>query len=112
MVFVGYGCPKQRHKAIAQKLVDGTFIAMDLVQCQFKESVQEGVHVFGTDAFSDGSGIGEITKEHRHLFAFAFEGAPGGQNSFGKVLGGIGKRFSFWLGHCKNRWLGCGRGCR
>ena len=85
MVFVSYRHTKQCHKAIAQELVDGTLIAMDIIQCQLNETVQEGVHVFGIDAFRDGGRIGEIAEEHCDLFAFAFEDASGRQNFFSEM---------------------------
>src|SRR2546425_12927708 len=95
MILMSDGCSEQRHKPIAQKLIDSTFIAVHGIERQCEEAIQQGMHVFGTKTFGNRGGIGKIAEEYGDLFPFAFEGTPGGQNLLGKVFWGIGQWFSF-----------------
>jgi hypothetical protein len=38
---------------------------------------------FGIEAADEFGGVFEVDKQHRDLFAFAFQGQAGGQNLFG-----------------------------
>jgi hypothetical protein len=53
------------------------------------------MHVFGTKAFGNRGRVRQVTEEYGDLFAFAFEGTPGGQNFLGKMFGRVGQWFSF-----------------
>ena len=90
VVFTRQGRSKQGHEAIAQKLINGPFVAMHLGQRHFKEVIQEGVHGLGAQLLSHGGGIGKIAKQHRDLLPFALQRTAGAQDFLGKVLWGIG----------------------
>src|SRR2546428_743737 len=92
---MGNRCPEQRHEAITEELIDGALVAMHFVERYFKKAIEEGVHCLRSDTLRNGSGVHQVTEQYRHLFAFAFEGTPGGQNFLGKVFRGIGQWFSF-----------------
>jgi hypothetical protein len=94
---MGKRCSKERHKPIAEELVDGAFIAVDFVKRQFEEPIQQGMHVFGTQAFGNRSRVCQITKQYGDLFPFAFERTPGGQNFLSKVFGRVGQGFAFLI---------------
>ena len=51
MVLMGNGGTKERHDAVAQELVDCSFIAVHLTQHQLKGPVHEVVDVFGVEFF-------------------------------------------------------------
>jgi hypothetical protein len=89
------GCPKQRHKTVAEELVDGAFIAVHSVECQGEEAVQQGVHVFWTKTLGQDSGVRQVAEQHRHLFAFALQGTAGGEDFLGEVRWSVGERLAF-----------------
>jgi hypothetical protein len=91
MVLMGYRCTKQGHETIAQELIDGALIAVHLVERQFEETVQQGVHRLRPNVLCQSSRISQIAEQHRNLFAFAFESTAGGENLLSKMLRGIGK---------------------
>jgi hypothetical protein len=92
---MGDGSTKQRHKPIAQKLINGPFVPMDLTEGEFEEPIQQGMHVLWTKTFGNGSRVRQVTEQYCHLFSFAFEGTPGDQNFLGKVFGCVGQWFAF-----------------
>jgi hypothetical protein len=91
---MGERCPEQRHEAITQELIDGTFVPMDLPEGEFEEPVQQRVHCLRSNAFSNGRRVRQVTEEYGDLFPFAFEGTPGGQNLLGKVFRRVGQGFA------------------
>ena len=95
VILMGNGCTKQSHEAIAQELVDGALVAVHPVQRQLKKAIEQGVHGLWPNALGQGSGVGQITEEHRHLLALPCQGAVGGENLIGEVLGGVGERRPF-----------------
>jgi hypothetical protein len=50
------------------------------------------VPLLGVDVFSKVHRALYVGEENRHLFAFALEGAAGGENLLDEVLGGVGAR--------------------
>lgn len=85
MVLMGNGGPKQRHDAVAQELIDRPFVALHLSQHQLEGLVHQVVDLFGVEFFGDRGEPGDIGEQDRHLFAFAFERRPGGENFLGEV---------------------------
>src|SRR5215475_5245849 len=94
MVLIRQGRPKQRHKTIAEELVDGAFITVHNVECQGEEAVQQSVHVFWTKALGQGSGIRQVAEQHRDLLTFALQGTAGGEDFLGEVRWGVGERLA------------------
>jgi hypothetical protein len=94
MILMGDRCPEQRHKPITEELVDGAFVAVDIVKRQFEEPVQQRMHVFGSDALGNRGRVRQVTEQNGDLFPFPFKGTPGGQNFLGKVFGRVGQWFA------------------
>jgi hypothetical protein len=53
MILMGDRGTEQRHKAITEELINGPFIPMYLIEGEFEEPVQQGMHVLWTKACSD-----------------------------------------------------------
>src|SRR5215470_11712607 len=98
MILMGDGSTEERHKPITEELIDRPLVAMDLVECYLKKAIEERVHCLRSDTLRNGSGVCQVTEQHRHLFPFAFQSTPGGQNLLGKVSRSIGQRLSFMCG--------------
>src|SRR4029453_2396254 len=92
---MGERSPKQCHKSITEELCNGPLIAMHFVECQLKEPIQQGMHVFWSKTLGNWSGIGKVAEQHCHLLPFAFQSASRGQNFLGKVFRGIGQWVAF-----------------
>src|SRR5262249_51362462 len=105
MIFMGDGSTEERHKSIAQKLIDSAFVPMHLVKCYLEKAIEERVHCFRSDALSNRGRVRQVTEEYGDLFPFAFEGTPGGQNFLGKVSRSIGQGFAFVVWGCVSRRL-------
>src|SRR2546426_12240758 len=93
---------EQCHEAITEELIDGPLIAMHLVECYLKKTIEERVHCLRSDALGNRGRVRQVTEQHCHLFPFAFKGTPGGQNFFGKVFGGVGQGGSFVVSSCSS----------
>src|SRR5215470_15654437 len=59
---------------------------------ELKEAAQERMHRFFANAGSQRSGVGNVAEEHCYLLALAFECGARGQDFFGEMLGGVGRR--------------------
>src|SRR5262249_31127797 len=94
VIFMGNRGTKQRHKPIAQKLIDSPFVAMDPVECNLEKAIEERMHCFRSNALSNRGRVRQVTEQHCHLFPFTFERTPGGQNFLGKVFWGVGQGFA------------------
>ena len=81
---------EQRHDAVARVLVDGAFEAVDSVGQDLEEAIQDAVPLLGIDRLRELQRALHVREEHRDLLALPLEGAPGGQDLVGEVLGGIG----------------------
>src|SRR5262245_1721228 len=104
MVLMRQGRPKQRHKTVAEELVDGAFIVMHSVECQGEEAIQQGVHVFWTKTLGQGSGVCQVAEQHRHLFALALQGTAGGEDFLSQVRWSIGERLAFLRASWHRGW--------
>jgi hypothetical protein len=70
---MGDWCAEQCHYPIAQKLSDGTIVAMDGVHHPGETALHQGVDLFFTQALGNGSKSGSIGEEHRDGPAFALD---------------------------------------
>ena len=80
MIFVSDGRPEERHDAVAEELVDRALVAMDLGQHQLEGASHEPVDVLRIQSLGHRGEARHVDKEHRDLFALAFEGALRGQD--------------------------------
>jgi hypothetical protein len=95
------GRPEQRHESIAQKLIDGAFVAMNFRERQLEEAVEQHVHCIGAYPSGELGGVGDVAKQHRDQLAFALERGARGQDPVGQVrrrIGCRGKRMRFRAG--------------
>jgi hypothetical protein len=77
MIFMRQWRPKQRHDAIAHDLVDGAFVAMHGRHHAFQDGVEELPGLLRVAVGQQFHRALEVGKQHRDLFAFAFEGSAG-----------------------------------
>jgi hypothetical protein len=80
MILMGEWGPEQGHKAIAEKLIDCSLVAMHLSQAELEEPIEYGVHALSTEPFSQSGRVGDVTKEHSDELPLSFERAPNGQD--------------------------------
>src|SRR5215471_14204452 len=104
MVLMRQGRPKQRHKTIAKKLVDGAFIAVYSVECQGEKAVEQSMHCLGSQPFSQRSGVRQVAEQHRDLLALALQGTAGGEDFLSEVQWGVGKRLTFLRAGGRRGW--------
>ena len=97
MVFVRQRRPEQRHDAITEHLVHRALIAVHSFHHGVQDRVQDSPSLFRVETLDQLRRAFDISKEHRDLLAFAFQGATGGKNLFGKVWRGVGERRWFRL---------------
>jgi hypothetical protein len=72
MVFVGHRGTEERHDAVPEYLVHGTFVAVHGVHHHVQRRVQECAGLFRIEARDQFGGALQIREEHRHLLPFAF----------------------------------------
>ena len=85
VILVRNGRAEQRHEAVAQKLIDGALVVVDLGQRQLEEPLEHGVHRLRTYALRQGGRVGDVAEQHRDLLALALHRALGGEDLFGEV---------------------------
>ena len=105
MILVRQRCAEQRHEAVAEKLVDRAFEAMDLAQRELEKLIQQRVHRIRAHALHQLGRVRHVAEQHGHLLALAFERRVRGEDLLREVRRGVDARLR---GH------GCGRrsGCR
>jgi hypothetical protein len=52
-------------------------IAVHGVEGELEETIEQDMHIVWAAAHRHGGGVGQVTEEHRDLFALAFQGATG-----------------------------------
>ena len=72
---------KQGHNAVAQHLVHRAFEAVHGVHHDVDSGINELLGGLGVEVFDQFGGIFDVGKQHRHLLAFAFQGARGTSGS-------------------------------
>ena len=100
VIFMGNGGTKQGHKAVAEHLVHRALEAVHGVHHAVDGRVEELLGGFRVEALDKLGGVFDVGKQHRDLFALAFQGGAGGQNLLRQVGRGVGER----------RWFGLQRG--
>ena len=90
MVLVGDRRAEERHEAIAEELIDGALVAVDLGEAQGEEPVQEGVHRLRAQTLGQRRGVGDVAEEHGHLLALPLDRAPQGEDLVSEVLRSVG----------------------
>ena len=72
---------------VAHHLVHGPFVPMDGLHHAFEHGIEDLSPLLGVAVGQQLHRPLEVGERHRDLPAFAFEGAPGGEDLLGKVLG-------------------------
>ena len=88
---MGNGGAKQGHDAIAQDLVDGALVAMHGVHHASRAGSRSCWAASGSRSRDQFRRAFEVGKQHRDLFALAFQGAAGGENFLGEIGRGVGE---------------------
>jgi hypothetical protein len=101
VILVGNGGPEERHDAVARVLVDGALEAVDAVRQDREEAVEDRVPCLGVDALGEVHGALQVHEQHRHQLALALEGALGGEDLVGEVLGRVLARVLRRDGRCR-----------
>jgi len=90
VILVGQRRAEERHDSITHHLVHRALVAMDSFHHQLEDGIEEPARLLGIAIGQKLHGALEVGEEHRHLFAFPFQGALGGEDLLGEVLGGVG----------------------
>jgi hypothetical protein len=89
VILMGNRCAEERHDAVARVLVHRALEAVDAVRENLEEAVQDAVPCFGIDLLGEIQRSLHVGEEDGHLLALAFQGALGGEDLLGEVLGGV-----------------------
>ena len=94
VVLVGQRRAEQRHEAVAEELVDGALVAMDLGQRQLEESIEQIVHRVGAEPLGQRGRADQVAEQHGDRLPLAGQRRPRGEDSLGEVTRrvGIGRR--------------------
>ena len=75
VVLVRDGRAEQRHDAVAEELVDGALVAVDLGQHQLESAAHERMHFLRVEPLGQRGEARHVHEQHRDLLALAFERA-------------------------------------
>ena len=89
MVLMSDGGAEQRHEAIAQELVHVAFVAVNGIEGQLEELVQDIVHGLGSELLGHAGRVRQIAEQHGDLLAFTLEDGTGREDLFGEMRGGV-----------------------
>jgi hypothetical protein len=89
MVLMGQRRAEEGHDAVAHHLVDRALVAVNGLHHPFQHRIEKLARFLGVTIREQLHRALEVGEQHRDLLALAFEGAPGGQDLLGKVLGGV-----------------------
>jgi hypothetical protein len=80
MVFMGQRCAEEGHDAVSHYMGHRPLILVDCLHHPFDYRIEKLPGFFGVALGDQLHRPLEIGKQNRNLFAFAFEGGPGGEN--------------------------------
>ena len=97
VILVGQRGAEERHEAVAEELVDGALVAVDLGQGGLEEAVEEDVHGLRPQPFGQRGGADQVAEEHGDRLALAFQRRARGEDPLGEVarrvgIGGVRRR--------------------
>jgi hypothetical protein len=104
VVLMRQRCPEQGHNAITHDLIHRAFIAMDRRHHPCQHRIKQLPGVLGIAVGKEFHRPFEIGKEHGHLLALPFQGAPRGENLLGQIGGGVGERWLCGCLHARGSW--------
>src|SRR5262249_32868797 len=90
VVFVSDRRPEERHHPVTEELIDRPLVPVDRTEDHFERTVHERVDVFGIELLRHRREARYIREHHGDDLPLALEGALGGKNFRGGVLGGVG----------------------
>ena len=91
MIFVRQRRPEQGHNPITHDLIHGAFIAMHGRHHALQHRVEEPSGLLRIALGQQFHRALQIRKEHRDLFALAFQRAARGEDFLGEIGGGVGQ---------------------
>jgi hypothetical protein len=89
VVLVGERRPEERHDPVAHHLVDGALVAVDGLHHPLQYRVEQLPSFLGIPVGEELHRALQVSEEHGHLLALAFQRALRGEDLVGQVLGGI-----------------------
>ena len=92
VILVRDGRAEERHDAVAEELVHGAVVPVDLGQHEVERALHQRMHVLGIEPRRQRGEAGDVHEEHRDLLALALEGGLRGEDAVGEMLGGVGGR--------------------
>ena len=81
--------PEQGHDPVARVLVDRALETVHLGGDPLEAAIDEVVHDLGVELLGQRGEARHVSKEHRHLFALAFQGTAGGEDFLGQIGWGV-----------------------
>ena len=109
MVLMGDGGAEQRHEAIAQELIDVAFVAMNGIDSELEEPVQNVVHGLRPELLGHLRRVRQIAEQHRDLLAFSLQDGAGGEDLLaGQVRRSVRVRIEGLRRQRRRRREGCG----
>ena len=95
MVLMRQRRPEQGHNAVAHDLVHRALEVMHRLHQALEHRIEELAGLFRVAVGEQFHRALQVGKQHRHLFALAFQGAFGGQNLLGQIARRVGLRRAF-----------------
>ena len=103
VVLMGQRRPEEGHDAVAQHLIHRALEAVYGVHHAMQGGIEELLGGFRVEVLNQLGGVLDVGEQHRHLLAFAFQGAAGGEDLLGEIGRGVGE------GSALGGGSGCGR---
>ena len=85
VILMGQRGPEERHEPVAEELVDGALVAVDLGEGGLEELVDEDVHALRPQPFRQRGRADQVAEEHGDWLALAFQHAARGEDPLGEV---------------------------
>jgi len=106
VVLVGEGRAEEGHDPVAHDLIDRPFVPMDGLHHQFENGIEELARLLGISVGEQFHRALQVGEQDCYLLAFSFEGALGGEDLLGEVVGGVrlrGTEFRLRGGGCRTQ---------
>ena len=92
VILVGQRRPEERHEAVAEELVDGALVAVDLGEGGLEELVDEDVHALRPQPLRQRGRADQVAEEHGDGLALALQRAARREDPLGEVARRVGGR--------------------
>ncbi len=98
VIFVGERCAEEGHDPVSHHLVDGAFVEVHGLHHALEHRIEDLARLFGITVGQELQRSPEVSEQHRHPLALAFQRPPRGEDLLGEMLWRIGvRRDTSWL---------------